>query len=87
MKFATHVEHRRARILLFTLPLQFIAVTGEAAGCLSLAGPNSEAHDCSPASAPQELVLRSSGKKIAPGFIRPYAICETPPFVNSKDRV
>ena len=37
--------------------------------------------------APQELVLRSSGKKIAPGFIRPYAICETPSFVNSKDAV
>ena len=37
--------------------------------------------------APQELVLRSSGKKIAPGFIRPYAICETPPFVNSKHAV
>lgn len=37
--------------------------------------------------APQELVLRSSGKKIAPGFIRPYAICETPLFVNSKHAV
>jgi len=37
--------------------------------------------------APQELVLRSSGKKIAPGFIRPYAICETPAFVNSKHAV
>lgn len=37
--------------------------------------------------APQELVLRSSGKKIAPGFIRPYAIFETPPFVNSKHAV
>jgi hypothetical protein len=33
---------------------------------------------------PQELVLRSSGQKIAPGFIRPYALCETPAFVNSK---
>jgi hypothetical protein len=30
---------------------------------------------------PQELVLRSSGKHIAPGFIRPYAICRTPPFL------
>ena len=37
--------------------------------------------------APQELVLRSSGKKIAPGFIRPYAICETPAFVKSKHAV
>jgi hypothetical protein len=25
---------------------------------------------------PQELVLRSSGRKIAPGFIRPYALCK-----------
>ena len=30
---------------------------------------------------PQELVLRSSGKNIAPNFIRPYAICVTPPFL------
>lgn len=30
---------------------------------------------------PQELVLRSSGKRIAPNFIRPYAICRTPKFV------
>jgi hypothetical protein len=37
--------------------------------------------------APQELVLRSSGKKIAPGSIRPYAICDTPAFVNSKHAV
>ena len=35
----------------------------------------------------QELVLRSSGKKIAPGFIRPYALCETPPFVKAKHTV
>jgi antitoxin HicB len=34
--------------------------------------------------APQELVLRSSGNKIASGFIRPYAICKTPSFVKSK---
>lgn len=31
--------------------------------------------------APQDLVLRSSRKTIAPGFIRPYAICLTPPFL------
>lgn len=31
---------------------------------------------------PQELVLRSTGKNIAPGFIRPYAICVTPPFLE-----
>lgn len=36
---------------------------------------------------PQELVLRSSGKKIAPNFIRPYAICLTPQFLNSRDAV
>lgn len=35
---------------------------------------------------PQELVLRSSGRQIAPGFIRPYALCETPAFVNSEPR-
>ncbi|HYL13882.1 MAG TPA: hypothetical protein VEV41_12650 [Terriglobales bacterium] len=34
--------------------------------------------------APQELVLRSSGKQIAPNFIRPYAICRTPQFLDSK---
>jgi len=33
----------------------------------------------------QELVLRSSQKKIAPNFIRPYAICMTPRFLNLKD--
>lgn len=32
---------------------------------------------------PQELVLRSTGKLIAPGFIRPYAICATPRFLES----
>ena len=31
---------------------------------------------------PQELRLRSSGEKIAPNFIRPYAICFTPPFIG-----
>ena len=30
---------------------------------------------------PQDLELRSTGKKIAPNFIRPYAICETPDFL------
>ena len=30
----------------------------------------------------QELTLRSSRKKIAPHFIRPYAICETPTFLK-----
>jgi hypothetical protein len=30
---------------------------------------------------PQELVLRSTGKHIAPGFIRPYALCHTPQFL------
>jgi len=33
----------------------------------------------------QELVLRSSQRKIAPNFIRPYAICVTPHFLNLKD--
>ena len=32
--------------------------------------------------APKELVLRSSGKRVAPRAVRPYAICETPPFVG-----
>lgn len=32
--------------------------------------------------APQELVLVSSGETIAPGFIRPYAICFTPDFLE-----
>ena len=31
---------------------------------------------------PQELVLASSGKNIAPGFIRPYALCHTPAFLT-----
>ena len=29
----------------------------------------------------QELVLRNTGRRIAPGFIRPYAICRTPRFI------
>jgi hypothetical protein len=29
-----------------------------------------------------ELVLRSSGREIAPNYIRPYAICRTPPFIK-----
>jgi len=33
----------------------------------------------------QELVLRSSQRKIAPNFIKPYAICVTPHFLNLKD--
>lgn len=33
--------------------------------------------------ATQELLLRSTGKAIAPNFIRPYAICRTPPFLGS----
>jgi hypothetical protein len=35
--------------------------------------------------APQELVLRSSGKHIAPNFIRPYAICRTPTFISEEE--
>jgi len=31
---------------------------------------------------PQELRLRRTGKKIAKNFIRPYAICCTPKFLN-----
>jgi len=31
---------------------------------------------------PQELVLRSTGEHIAQGFIRPYALCHTPRFLN-----
>lgn len=33
--------------------------------------------------APQELILLSTGKPIAPGFIRPYAICYTPDFLTT----
>ena len=32
---------------------------------------------------PQELTLVSTGRKIAPGFIRPYAICMTPGFLRT----
>jgi hypothetical protein len=35
---------------------------------------------------PQELVLRSTGKHIAPNFIRPYAICRTPAFLPGQRR-
>ncbi len=35
---------------------------------------------------PQELVLRSTGKHIAPNFIRPYAVCQTPNFVGAAIR-
>ena len=35
--------------------------------------------------APQELVLRNSGKHIAPNFIRSYAICRTPGFLSESD--
>lgn len=31
---------------------------------------------------PQELVLLDTGRTIAPGFIRPYAICRTPGFLD-----
>lgn len=31
---------------------------------------------------PQELTLRSTGRKIAEGFIKPYAICKTPEFLS-----
>lgn len=38
--------------------------------------------------APQELVLLGSGERIAPDFIRPYALCRTPSFLSltSPDR-
>jgi hypothetical protein len=32
---------------------------------------------------PQELVLRRTGKKIASSYIRPYAICRTPDFLEA----
>jgi hypothetical protein len=32
---------------------------------------------------PQELVLDSTGRNIAPDFIRPYAICRTPKWLSS----
>ncbi|MCY2991566.1 MAG: hypothetical protein NTY19_27390, partial [Planctomycetota bacterium] len=34
----------------------------------------------------QELVLRSTGRRIAIGFIRPYAIVETPAFIGRRSR-
>jgi hypothetical protein len=36
---------------------------------------------------PQELILHSSGRAIAPNFIRPYAICVTPAFVRKAGRL
>lgn len=36
-----------------------------------------------PSHSPQELVLSSTGKNIAPGFIRPYALCQTPDFLSA----
>jgi hypothetical protein len=35
---------------------------------------------------PQKLVLRSTGRHIAPNFRRPYAICEIPGFVSEPRR-
>jgi len=35
---------------------------------------------------PQELILRSSQRQIAPHFIRPYAICCTPIFLHQPSR-
>ena len=32
---------------------------------------------------PQELLLRKTGEPIAPGFIRPYALCQTPAFLEA----
>ncbi len=32
--------------------------------------------------APQDLTLLKSGEKIAPNFIRPYALCRTPAFLT-----
>lgn len=34
----------------------------------------------------QELVLRNTRKNIAPNFIKPYAICLTPTFLNPRNR-
>lgn len=36
-----------------------------------------------PGHTPQELILAASGKNIAPGFIRPYALCHTPEFLSA----
>jgi len=35
---------------------------------------------------PQDLILCSSGRAIAPNFIRPYAICRTPKFFQDRLR-
>jgi hypothetical protein len=40
-----------------------------------------------PGHRPQELVLLSTGQRIAMGFIRPYAICRTPGFLQGKGAV
>jgi hypothetical protein len=34
---------------------------------------------------PQDLVLRSTGERIAPNYIRPYAICMTPSFLDEEE--
>src|SRR5579863_2793539 len=36
--------------------------------------------------ATQDLILESSGKRIAPGFLRSYAICRTPKFLHKECR-
>ena len=36
--------------------------------------------------APQDLILRSTDRQIAPHFIRPYAICRTPRFLQQPSR-
>jgi hypothetical protein len=33
----------------------------------------------------QELILRSTGDQISPGFIKPYAICQTPAFLGRRN--
>jgi hypothetical protein len=33
---------------------------------------------------PQELVLLSTGRTIKPEFIRPYALCRTPEFIDAE---
>jgi hypothetical protein len=37
-----------------------------------------------PGRTPQHLTLLSSGRKIAPAFIRPYALCRTPRFLKAE---
>lgn len=39
-----------------------------------------------PGHAPQELILDTTGKAIADGFIRSYAICRTPAFLIAEIR-